>query len=40
MTAPITMFALLENMAEASSVLQQHDVITLLLIFLFFFFGS
>ena len=31
------MFALLEDVGGASSVLRQHDVITLLLIFLFFF---
>src|SRR5258706_508353 len=37
MTAPVIMFALLEDVAGASSVLRQHDVITLLLIFLFFF---
>jgi hypothetical protein len=37
MTAPVTMFALLEDMASTSSVLRQHDVITLLLMFLFFF---
>jgi hypothetical protein len=37
MTAPVLMFALLEDVAGPSSVLRQHDVITLLLIFLFFF---